>query len=340
MAQPQLPRGPDSLRVPLPDSFERWRDFYLNDISQKLIVFVLCALILYILARVARGLISEHIEEVNRRHSLKKLINYIFALLLVLTGIALFADRLLGFGTVLAVLIAGIAIALQDVLKSVVGWFYISSRSGIDMGSRIEVDGVVGDVIDIGVLKTTILEVGNLVYGRQSTGRLVSLPNSSLLSQSVHFSGNANPFVWQEVKVTITFESDWKRAEAILRDVGGAIYSEIEEELERGFGALERRYAFKYGKRTPIVYVSLGEAGVDLVLRFLIHVRRRRGAVDQVSRKLLEGFSGEPRVRFAYPTYRVFRYGEGAPGPGGSFLEGGPGSEDGLDEGVPGAAGE
>jgi small-conductance mechanosensitive channel len=319
MAQSPLPTPPDSIRVPLPDSFERWRDFYLHDASQKLIVFLILALLLYVLTRIARGLIAENIQEVNRRHSLKKWINYAFAFLLVFTGIALFADRLVGFGTVIAVLVAGVAIALQDVLKSVVGWFYISSRSGIDMGSRIEVGGVIGDVIDIGVLKTTVLEVGNLVYGRQSTGRLVSIPNSSLLSEGVHFSGNANPFVWQEVKVTVTFESDWKRAEEILRGVGDGIYAEIAEELERGFGGMERKYAFKYGKRTPIVYVSLGEAGVDLVLRFLIHVRRRRGAVDQVSRKLLEAFAAEPRVRFAYPTYRMFRFGDESPGPGGSF---------------------
>jgi small-conductance mechanosensitive channel len=311
----------DTVRIPLPDVFERWRDLHLHDAGQQLAVFVALALVFYLVTRVVRRLIAENIEDVNRRHTLKKLVGYVYAILLLLIAVALFADWLTGLGTVLAVLLAGVAIALQDVLKSVVGWFYVSSRTGVEPGSRIEVEGVVGDVVDVGVLKTTVLEVGNLVYGRQSSGRLVSIPNHRLLGENVHFSGSANPFIWNEVKVTVTFESDWRRAEAILAEIGDEIYREIEPELERGFQRMERRYAFKYGKRTPIVYVSLAASGIELTLRFLIHVRRRRGSLDQVSRRVLERFADERRVRLAYPTQRWYRSDEGAPGPAGSLRE-------------------
>jgi small-conductance mechanosensitive channel len=321
MIQAPFPTPPaaDTVRVPLPDVFERWRDLYLHDASQKLAVFIALAVVFYLAARLARRLIGENIGDVNRRHSLKKLVGYAYAILLLLVAVALFADWLTGLGTVLAVLLAGVAVALQDVLKSIVGWFYVSSRTGIEPGSRIEVNGVVGDIVDVGVLKTTVLEVGNLVFGRQSSGRLVSIPNHRLLGENVHFSGAANPFVWNEAQVTITFESDWRRAESILSEIGREIYHEIEAELERGFQRMERRYAFKYGTRTPIVYVTLGESGIELTLRFLIHVRRRRGSLDQVSRRVLERFAAEPRVRLAYRTQRFYRLDEGAPGPAGSL---------------------
>ncbi len=319
MQAPSLPGGDTAaIEIHLPSALERWRDAYLQDASEKLIVFLVLALLFYLLARLARQVIARNIEDVNRRHILRKSVGYGYAILLVLTVVALFADALAGLGTIVAVVLAGVAIALQDILKSVVGWLYISTRSGVQVGSRIEVEGVIGDVIDIGVLKTTVLEVGNLVYGRQSTGRLVTIPNSRMVSSSVFLSAAYNPFVWQEIQVVVTFESNWQRAEGILREIAEEMHAEIAPELERGFKKLERRFAFKYGTITPIVYVSLDERGVALTLRFLTPVRRRRGSVDRVTRRMLAAFAEDPEVELAYPTYRVYRLGEEVPGRGGA----------------------
>lgn len=315
--QVRLPQG-DTLAIQLPSALERWRDAYLQDASEKLVVFLALALLFYVLARLARQVIARNIEDVNRRHILRKSVGYGYAILLVLTVVALFADALAGLGTLVAVVLAGVAIALQDILRSVVGWMYISTRSGVQVGSRIEVEGVIGDVVDIGVLKTTVLEVGNLVYGRQSTGRLVTIPNSRMVSSSVFLSAAYNPFVWQEIQVIVTFESNWQRAEAILRETANDMHAEIAPELERGFKKLERRFAFKYGTITPIVYASHDERGVALTLRFLTPVRRRRGSVDRITRRMLAAFAEDPEVELAYPTYRVYRLGEEVAGRGGA----------------------
>jgi small-conductance mechanosensitive channel len=315
MIQGPLPiPEPDSLAVPLPQTFERWRDLYLHDAGQKILAFVVMALVVYALTRLVRRLIRDNIEDINRRHILQKYINYLAAFFLFISGVALFADSLQGLGTVLALLLAGVAVALQDVLKSVVGWVYVSGRSGIEVGSRIEVGGVLGDVVDIGVLKTTVLEVGTLVYGRQSSGRLVTIPNYRLLSDNVHFQGSTNPWSWQEVRVTVTFESDWKRAEGLMREIGDEVHAELAPLLEAGFRRLEQRYAFKYGTLTPIVYITISGTGVELTLRFLTPVRRHRGTVDMVSRRILAAFASEPSVELAHPTYRVFRRGEDSGG--------------------------
>lgn len=304
----QFPFPPvDTIQAQLPTALERWRGISVAVLAEKLVLFVVLAVLFYAMAYLARRLVRANIEDVNRRHIIRKWISYGYAVLLVLTGVALFADALTGLGTILAVILAGVAIALQDILKSVVGWMYISTRSGVQVGSRVEVEGVIGDVIDIGVLKTTMLEVGNLVFGRQSTGRLVTIPNSKMISASVFLSAADNPFVWQEVQLVLSFESDWQRAEAILREIAEEMHAEIAPELERGFHKLERRFAFKYGTITPIVYASLEERGVALTLRFLTHVRRRRGSVDRVTRRVLTALAAEPNVRIAYPTYRIYR---------------------------------
>jgi small-conductance mechanosensitive channel len=313
---PQLPGAlQDTLGVSLPPAFERWRDFYLHDVGEKLIVFLVIAILLYLLTVLARRAITANIEEVNRRHTLRKYIGYGYAFLLVAFAVALFADSLAGFGTILAVLLAGVAIALQDILKSVVGWLYVSSRSGLEVGTRVEVSGVVGDVIDIGILKTTLLEVGNHVYGQQSTGRLVTVPNFRLVSESVFLSSARSPFIWEEIQVTVPFECNWRRGEEILLGIGNDLFIEIAPDVELGFKKLERRYAFKYGKLTPIVYVSLGESGVELTLRFLAPVRRRRGLIDATSRRVLAAFAAEPNLRLAHPAIRLYRPDEpGGPG--------------------------
>lgn len=303
-----------AIDIQLPSGLGRWRDVYLQGALQQVLLFVVLAVVLYLAARLTRRIVTQQVPDVNKRHTLRKWIGYGYALLLLLIAIALFADALAGLGTIIAVILAGVAIALQDVLKSVVGWLYMAGRAGVQVGSRIEVEGVVGDVIDIGFLKTTVLEIGNLVYGRQSTGRLVTIPNSRMISANVFMSTAHNPFVWQEIRVVVTFESDWTRAEQILREIADEIHQEIAPELAQGFQNLERRYAFKYGATTPIVYVSLAENGVELDLRFLIPVRRRRGSVDRVTRRILAEFARDPAVRIAYPTYRIYRAGEGAAG--------------------------
>ncbi len=316
MAQNPL-AGTDSIeiQVPLPEGFERWRDIYLHDSSQKLLVFLAFAVLFYLLSRLVQRQVGQSIKDVNLRHTLRKWIKYSYVILLFLTGISLFADALAGLGTVLALMIAGIAVSLQDVLKSVVGWIYLSTRSvGVQIGSRVEVGGVTGDVIDIGLLKTTMLEVGNLVYGRQSTGRLVTVPNYLMLSANVFSASTENPFVWQELKIEVTYESDWERAETVMREIASELHAEIAPELERGFRHLERRYAFKYGTLTPIVYVAIAASGVELTLRFLTHIRRRRGSMDRASRRVLAAFAREPDVELAYPTYRMFRLPEPTPG--------------------------
>lgn len=307
MTQTPLPDS-DSIRIdiPLPTGFEAWRDLYLQSVVEKLVVFAICALLLYLVTRVVRRVILANIEDINRRHALRKWVMYGYVSLLLLVAIALFANWLTGLGTILALLVAGIAVALQDVLKSVVGWLYLSGRAGVEIGSRIEVSGIVGDVIDIGVLKTTMLEVGGtLVYGRQSTGRLVTIPNYRMLSDAVMIAPAVAPYVWQEMRINITFESDWRRAEEILKEVGEEIHTKIDARVERGFRELERRYAFKHGKLTPIVYVTIGPSGVELTLRFIVDVRGRRGMVDLASRRVLAALAAEENVRVAYTTYRV-----------------------------------
>jgi small-conductance mechanosensitive channel len=173
------------------------------------------------------------------------------------------------------------------------------------------VEGVIGDVIDIGMLKTTLLEVGEpLVHALQSTGRIVTVPNSVFLNKNVIASATVNPLVWQEIQILVTFESEWRRAREIMQEVAKELYDEIVPDLKAAFAKLEREFAFRLGSTAPIVYTEIADSGVLLTLRSLTPVRRRRSMTDRLSVDILDRFAGEPSIEFAYPTYRVYRLGE------------------------------
>ncbi len=283
---------------------------------ERLLILLLIGVALYAVSRLIRRGIDHHIEDVNRRHQLRKVVNYSLWVTLAIVALTLFAERLAlaDLGTVLGLIAAAVTIALADLVRSLAGWIYVSSRSGVEIGSRVEVEGIKGDVIDIGLLKTTLLEVGEpLVHGLQSTGRIVTVPNSVFLSKNVFASASVNPLVWQEMQILVTFESDWKRARDVVNEIAMELYEELVPELKAGFESLERRFAYRLGSTTPIVYTEIADSGVLLTLRYLTHVRRRRSTTDRIAGEILERFHEEPEVEFAYPTYRIYRMGETHP---------------------------
>lgn len=265
---------------------------------------LLAAFLLYrLLDRQVRG----HVADPEKRHRYRKRVGYTIAALLVVGfGIAFF-ERLRDIGTLLGFIGAGLAIALREYLAAFLAWFYIIGQRNIALGGRIEVAGVRGDVIDIGVFKITLVEVRGEGFGEQSSGRLVTVPNFKILTDPVFHFTTGSPYVWDEIDFTVTFESDWEKARGIVEKVGNEVFQPHQEEIERGFRRLESDYAFRYGVTTPIVYTSIGASGINLRLRYLTHVRQRRGNRDAISRRILEGFRAEPNVEFAYPTSRVYR---------------------------------
>lgn len=256
-----------------------------------------------LLDRQVRG----HVADAEKRHRYRKRVAYTIAAVVVLgLGIAFF-ERLREIGTLLGFIGAGLAIALREYLAAFLAWFYILGQRTIALGSRIEVGDVRGDVIDIGVLKITLVEVRGEGLGEQSSGRLVTVPNFKILTDPVFHFTTGSPFVWDEIDFTVTFESDWERARTIVEELGVETFQPHREEIESGFRRLESDYAFRYGATTPIVYTSIGASGINLRLRYLTHVRQRRGNRDLISRRVLQRFREEPNIELAYPTSRVYR---------------------------------
>jgi len=278
-----------------------------QDLPWRLIAVAAVLVAAFFVYRLVDRQIRGHVADPEKRHRYRKRVGYTIAALVVLGLGIVFFERLRGVGTLLGFIGAGLAIALREYLTAFLAWFYIIGQRNIGLGNRIEVSGVRGDVIDIGVFKITLVEVRGEGLGEQSSGRLVTVPNFKILTEPVYHFTTGSPFVWDEIDFTVTFESDWEKARDLVEEVGNEVFRPHREEIETGFRQLESDYAFRYGVTTPIVYTSIGGSGINLRLRYLTHVRQRRGNRDAISRHILQRFREEPNIELAYPTSRVYR---------------------------------
>ena len=179
--------------------------------------------------------------------------------------------------TYLSIVSAGLVIALQDSVSNMAGFLFIVWRKPFKLGDRIEITGIQGDVIDIRIFQFTVVEVGNWVDADQSTGRIVHIPNSKVMVEATANYTTGFEYIWNEVPVLVTFESNWREAKAILQRIAAEHCEQFTPEAERQIRKAAQRYMIIAGKLTPIVYTSVKDSGVLVTLRYLTLARTRRG---------------------------------------------------------------
>lgn len=278
-------------------------DFHLGDpVFQRVLVTLGVLVVAFILARLGRRVAARYVETPARRFRVSKVIGRTTALVALLLVVGLWTPDLGGLFTLLTVIGAGLAIAMREVLLSFVAWVDIALRSPYERGDRIEVNGVKGDVIDIRLLHTTLMEISGWVGADQSTGRLVHVPNGWIFQHGVYNYTEGFHFIWNELPVTVTFRSDWQAARDILLELAEESAEVVERQATRQIRRMSRAYLVHYSMLTPFVYVSLADGGVRLTLRYLCEVRKRRGTAHAITTELLERFKGHGRIELAYPV--------------------------------------
>jgi small-conductance mechanosensitive channel len=156
------------------------------------------------------------------------------------------------------------------------------------------------------MFQTYLLECGNWVEGDQATGRIVMIPNGVVFSSSIANYTHGFEYIWDEIVVRLTFESDWRRAKEILKTIADEQTLPLCEDAERQIREAASEHMIFFKKLSPIVYTSGKEWGVQLSVRYLAPVRQRRGTTQRVWEATLEAFAAEPGISFAYPTTRFY----------------------------------
>ena len=247
-----------------------------------------------------------YVPEPEGWYHMRRGATYVTTIVGVITLAFIWFDAFSELPTYLGLVSAGIAIALSDLLKNMAGWLYIVVRRPLWLGDRIEVDGTRGDVVDVRLFRFTLMEIGEWVHADQSTGRLVHVPNGVLFTKPMANYTEGFEYIWNEIPVMVTFESNWEEAKTIIQEEIESVSVDVSSKASEGLRKTARDYQIKIGKLTPIVYLSVQESGVMLTGRFLVSARKRRGIEERVWEGILRRFRAAEDIDLAYPTVRTF----------------------------------
>ncbi|WP_420454718.1 mechanosensitive ion channel family protein [Rubrivirga sp.] len=289
------------------------------ELTKDLLLTVVLVVVLWTVRRLVLAAVRRRTgDDVRQLYKWRKGTTYAATVVAVLALIRIWTGELGSIGTFLGLLTAGVAIALKDPLVDLAGWAFVLWRRPFSTGDRITIQDHTGDVIDQRVFQFTLLEVGTITGAGQSTGRIVHVPNGWVFSHSVTNHTGTFAYIWHEVPVVVTFESDWRAAKQILLAVAGECAEHLSEDAERTLRRAAREYFIFYSKLTPTVYTSVVGEGVQLTVRYLVAPRRVRGSEQDVWEAILDRFAARDDVDLAYPTTRLYRNDlEGKPGAGG-----------------------
>jgi small-conductance mechanosensitive channel len=289
-------------------------------------VTIVLVLTLVMLRRGVLRFVEPRVEDPRTRYQWAKITANVSTVVALLAVAAIWLSGLGSLGTFLGLLSAGLAIALKDVVADLAAWVFIVVRKPFQVGDRVQIGTNSGDVVDLSLFQFTLLEIGNWVQADQSTGRVIHVPNALVFTVPLANYTQEFEYVWHEIAVTVTFESDWRRARAVLEHIAEELAAPHGVAADEQIRRATRKFFITYQHTAPVVYTELRQGGVLFTLRYLCPARARRDTAAAIFEAILDAFQAEPRVQLAYPTSRVFRNNEEGKGPlrEGASAAGGP----------------
>jgi small-conductance mechanosensitive channel len=274
----------------------------------KILVSLAILAVLWLIRYLVLKLVWRQTEDARTRYLWKRGISIFTTLTSIILISSVWISAFAQFGAFLGLLSAGLAIALKDLLTNMAGWIFINTRKPFQVGDRVEIDQIIGDIIDIRLFQFTVLEVGNWVHADQSTGRIIHIPNAMVFSRSQANYSRGFQYIWNEIPVLITFESNWKSAKEILEKIGLEHAEHLTNAAEKRIKEATKKYLITYTHLTPIVYTSVRDSGVLLTIRYLCDPRKRRASEHTIWENILDEFDRNPDIEFAYPTTRFYNH--------------------------------
>ena len=219
-------------------------------------------------------------------------IQIVVTIILFIILFLLWGEKLEGLITIVSFISAGVAIAIREVIFNFFAGMYIKIRKPFEVEDRIEIDTLKGDVINIHALGFEMLEIGERIEGEQSTGRIAHIPNSYVLTKTLRNYTKAFKYIWDEMKLEITLDSNIKETEEILYEIlfDNETLKEIPKKMEDAVDDIILEYRIYYNNLDPIIYKKIVDGHVELYLRYLVHPKKARNVQDEIYTRILEEY--------------------------------------------------
>jgi small-conductance mechanosensitive channel len=274
--------------------------------TSRLFILAVIAVGIWGLVKVVQGRIVLRGADNESKYRTRKLVNLIGYVVMLLMVTLVYSDRFGNLTVALGVAGAGIAFALQEVIASVAGWLAILLAGFYRTGDRVQLGGTKGDVIDIGVLRTTLMEVGQWVDGDLYNGRIVRIANSFVFKEPVYNYSSDFPFVWDEIKVPVMFGSDYDRARALLDRALTDLAGDLTERSHEIWKGMVRKYLIEDARTSPWVTLAFNDNWVEFTLRYVVGYKSRRLTRDALFTRILRDIEAtDGAVKLASATFHL-----------------------------------
>src|SRR6202789_3541012 len=242
----------------------------------------------------------------DARYKVRKCVVFTGYLAILLFLAILFEDRLGRLSFALGVAGAGVAVALQDVLASIAGAFSIGFSKLYTVGDRVQIGDTRGDVIDIGLLRTTLMETGNWVSKDLYNGRIARIPNSTILKVSVFNYSQGFRFIWDEIKVVLTGTSDSQFARAMLLRIAKEAIGEYLLEAQSSWKTMSENYHSENPPLEPTVALAVNSGSLEFTVSYVVDYTKRTAMQDRLFTKIAEEVTdSNGRLKWASSAFTV-----------------------------------
>ncbi len=279
-------------------SLDRQFKTCLNFLTARLGGMAAVILLVLGISSIWRRATFRYISDVRRRRQFLVVRRFVVGSIVFLVMIVGFVTEFGSLATYAGLLTAGIAVALQTVILSGVAYFFVIGRYGIRVGDRVTVGGVSGDVVDVGLFRLYLMELGGSGLDLHPTGRIVVFANSVLFQSSPFYKQiPGSEYTWHQIALTLAPDSDYQLAESRLMETVNKVYGEYRDEIEREHEAAKHSLHIQQDTPKPEGRLRFVDAGLEFQVRYPVPIHIASEIDDRITRSLLKAIEDEPKLR-------------------------------------------
>ncbi|WP_094226761.1 mechanosensitive ion channel family protein [Methanolobus psychrotolerans] len=262
----------------------------------KLIQASLIVLFAYLLDAFFENIIQKRVNDTRDRYTLKKASSIFITLLAAGLVLIVFLKETTTVIIAYGIFSAGVVIALQDVFRNFAGGIIILFSKSFRAGDRIQMGECYGDVLDIAYFHTTLMEIREWIDGDQYSGRILNVPNSFILNNTVKNYTKDFSFIWDEVTIILAPGSNWKKAKKIALDITNELIKDYVEHSKKELASMEQKYLLTSYDVETRVFMQIEGDRIEMHLRYVVDPKKRRHFNDMIVLSLLEVFVNDQDI--------------------------------------------
>ncbi len=278
---------------------------YINDsIGNEYIYLAILTLASYVLIKLITNIICKIYISFNNnsrdRYMYKKKINLMSNTIIWIVIFLIWESHLSNLITVISFISAGATIALREIIFNFFSGIYIKIKKPFRLEDRIEIGGDKGDVVNISALSFEILEIGDEINGDQSTGKIIHLPNSLILTSPLTNYVKAFKYIWTEITVKIPLDADLRESKKVLYKIvnNNQVVKRIPQKMRNQINSASLDYRIYFNKFDPIIYTKVVDTHTELYIRYLVHPKKARNVEDEIWCSILNAYRNKEIVLY------------------------------------------